>query len=203
MQLSSPILALDGVSVGYDGAPVLKNLDLRIDQDDRIALLGANGEGKSTFSKLLVGELVPGEGKLTKSSKLEIGYFAQHQLDMLIPEQTPIEHLAALLPDEPPKILRSRLANGGLGTDVAEVKARNLSGGQKARLSFILATLNNPQLLILDEPTNHLDIESRDALIEALAAYDGAVILVSHDPWLVNGVAGQYLVGEKRRRKGL
>lgn len=188
-QLSSPIIALDSVSVGYDGPPILKELNLRIDQDDRIALLGANGEGKSTFSKLLVGELPPSDGNLSKSSKLEIGYFAQHQLDMLTPEETPIEHLAAFLPKEAPKLLRSRLANGGLGADTAEVKVTNLSGGQKARLSFIIATLNKPQLLILDEPTNHLDIESRDALIEALAAYEGAVILVSHDPWLVNEVA--------------
>ncbi|MEO1562478.1 MAG: ABC-F family ATP-binding cassette domain-containing protein [Pseudomonadota bacterium] len=187
--LNSPIIAIDGATTGYDDTPILKNLSLRIDQDDRIALLGANGQGKSTFAKLLVGELAAQSGTITTARKLEIGYFAQHQLDMLTAERTPLEHLRAALPGQAPGTLRSRLAQGGLGAATADVKVANLSGGQKARLSFILATLNSPQLLILDEPTNHLDIESRDALVAALAEYGGAVLIVSHDPWLVNGVA--------------
>ncbi|MEM9715805.1 MAG: ABC-F family ATP-binding cassette domain-containing protein [Pseudomonadota bacterium] len=187
--LKSPIIAMEGASVGYDGPLILNKLSLRIDQDDRIALLGANGEGKSTFAKLLVGELTSKSGTVSTSPKLKIGYFAQHQLDHLEPDQTPLEHLRTALPNELPKKHRSRLANGGLGADTADVLVKNLSGGQKARLSFLLATLKSPQLLILDEPTNHLDIESRDALVQALSAYNGAVILVSHDPWLVNAVA--------------
>ncbi len=196
-ELSPPILRLEGASVGYDGAAVLSRLDLRIDQDDRIALLGRNGEGKSTLSKLLAGKLQVIEGRVHKAAKLRVGYFAQHQVDELHLDETPLDHIRRLRPTETPAKLRARLAGFGIGPEQAETIVQNLSGGQKARLSLMLATVDAPHMLILDEPTNHLDIESREALVEALTAYSGAIILVSHDMhllglvadrlWLVNG----------------
>lgn len=188
-ELSPPIINMDGVAVGYDGPPVLRNLSLRIDQDDRIALLGRNGEGKSTLSKLLAGKLKASAGKMTQSSKLRIGYFAQHQVDELFIDETPLQHLQRMRPAEGQPRLRARLAGFGLLADQAETVVGRLSGGQKARLSLLLATLDAPHLLILDEPTNHLDMESREALVEALTTYSGAVILVSHDMHLLGLVA--------------
>ena len=187
--LSPPILALDAGAVGYDGKPVLRRLSLRIDQDDRIALLGKNGEGKSTLSKLLAGKLALLDGKMTRAAKLRVGYFAQHQIEELTPAETPLQHLQRPLPDQPPAKLRARLAGFGLGADQADTPVEKLSGGQKARLSLLLATLDAPHLLILDEPTNHLDIESRAALVQALAGFEGAVILVSHDFHLLSHAA--------------
>lgn len=188
-ELSPPIIATEGVSVGYDGKVILSKLDLRIDQDDRIALLGKNGEGKSTLSKMLSARLAPMGGKMAQSSKLRIGFFAQHQVDELYIDETPLQHLMRERASEGQARLRARLAGFGLGADQADTAVGRLSGGQKARLSLLLATLDAPHLLILDEPTNHLDIESREALVEALTAYTGAVILVSHDMHLLSLVA--------------
>jgi ATP-binding cassette subfamily F protein 3 len=197
--LSPPIVNLDAAAVGYGGPPVLSRLSLRIDQDDRIALLGRNGEGKSTLSKLLAGKLQAAEGRVTVSSKLRIGYFAQHQVDELHVDETPLQHLRRERPEEAPPKLRARLAGFGLMAEQAETVVAKLSGGQKARLSLLLATLDAPHLLILDEPTNHLDIESREALVEALTAYTGAVILVSHDMHLLSLVADRlWLVKDGR-----
>jgi ATP-binding cassette subfamily F protein 3 len=188
-ELSPPIVHLDGASTGYGDTAVLSRLSLRIDQDDRIALLGKNGQGKSTLSKFLSDRLPALSGKVTKSSKLRIGYFAQHQVDELFIDETPLDHLRRERPHEGPARWRSRLSGFGLTADQAETLVGKLSGGQKARLSLLLATLDAPHMLILDEPTNHLDIESREALVVALTNYTGAVILVSHDMHLLELVA--------------
>ena len=198
-ELSPPIINMEGASVGYDGKQILGNLDLRIDQDDRIALLGRNGEGKSTLSKLLSEAIPSMGGKINRHNKLRIGFFAQHQVEELDFNETPLQHLAAAMPGVFGPKLRAKLAGFGLGADQADTEVGRLSGGQKARLSLLLATLDAPHLLILDEPTNHLDIESREALVEALTAYTGAVILVSHDMHLLSLVADRlWLVKDGR-----
>jgi ATP-binding cassette subfamily F protein 3 len=188
--LSPPIIALDDVAVGYEpGKPVLRRLNLRIDDDDRVALLGANGNGKSTLVKLLSGRLAPMAGRITRPDKLEIAYFAQHQLDELSPEDSAYDHLRRLLPDQPEAKVRARAGAIGFSAAKADTPAGRLSGGERARLLLGLATLSGAHLIVLDEPTNHLDIDSRAALIEGINAYPGAVILVSHDRYLIEACA--------------
>jgi ATP-binding cassette subfamily F protein 3 len=188
--LSPPIIALEGAAVGYDAErPVLRRLNLRIDPDDRIALVGANGNGKSTLVKLLSNRLPAMSGRMTRADRLAVGYFAQHQLDELDPDRSPYDHLRRLLPDAPEAKVRARAGAIGFSGAAADTPSGSLSGGEKARLLLGLATWAGPQLVVLDEPTNHLDIDSRGALIEAINAYSGAVILVSHDRYLIEACA--------------
>jgi ATP-binding cassette subfamily F protein 3 len=193
--LSPPIIAVDNVSVGYDpDSPVLNRVTLRIDNDDRIALLGVNGNGKSTLVKLLAGRLKPFSGKITRADKLAIAYFAQHQLDELNEEASTYDHIRKLMLDAPESKVRGRAGAIGFSGKAADTKVGSLSGGEKARLLLGLATFFGPNMIILDEPTNHLDIDSRAALAEAVNDFPGAVIMVSHDRYLIEACADQLWV---------
>ncbi len=185
-ELRSPMISVDRASVGYEeGVPILTDLDLRIDAKDRIALLGRNGNGKTTLAKLIEGRLAPMTGNIQRSGKLRTGFFAQHQIEDLHPNDTPVMHLQRLLPDLKEAALRARLGTFGLIQDRAETAVRHLSGGERARLVLALITAKAPHLLILDEPTNHLDVDARQALVQALNDFPGAVLLISHDRHLL------------------
>jgi ATP-binding cassette subfamily F protein 3 len=190
--LPPPLMVLDEVNVGYiPGKPILKRLNCRIDQGDRIALLGANGNGKSTFIKLLVGELQPEAGEVIRSGAIKIGYFAQYQTELLDITQTPYQILKSEQPDLAEAKIRAALGNFGFDKQKADTRVAELSGGEKSRLLFAMMSRHVPHMMVLDEPTNHLDMEARQALMDALNAYEGCVVLVSHDPYLVTHVADQ------------
>ena len=193
-ELRPPLIVLDDAVVGYaEGTPVLSRLNLRIDPDDRIALVGRNGNGKTTLARLLAGQLKPMGGALIASSKLRVGYFAQHQIEELVPNDTPLQHMERLLAGAKPGEVRAQLGRFGFSGDKANVAVRQLSGGERARLSLALITRDAPHILILDEPTNHLDVDAREALVEALAGFGGAVVVVSHDRHLL-GLTADRLV---------
>ena len=193
--LSPPIVRFDDVSLGYTNeVTVLSGLDMRIDEDDRIGILGRNGEGKSTFAKAVMGMLEAKQGHIRRHKKLKIGYFAQHEIDALNLNDSPYDHVVELMPNASEAQRRARLARFGLGVKNAETPARDLSGGEKARLLFSLISFDAPHLLVLDEPTNHLDMDSRVELTKALNAYEGAVILISHDRNLLESVVDRLWV---------
>ena len=194
IKFAPPLVTLDKASVGYNDVEVLKNINIQINPDDRIGLLGVNGEGKSTFSKLIAKKIKLINGSLQIPQKLKIGYFAQHQLDELRPKETAFEHVYAKLKSEIPSKVRARLGSAGFAADTMDLQVKRLSGGQKARLLLLLVVIEKPDLLILDEPTNHLDIESREALIMALNDYSGSLILVSHDAFLVERLVDRLLI---------
>lgn len=193
--LASPLVQLEHGTVGYEpGHPILQNLNLRIDNDDRIALLGQNGNGKSTFAKLISGRLAPLSGEFRAHKQLSIGFFAQHQLDELAPNRTPYDYIAELMPEASEAARRARIGAAGFGVERANNTCATLSGGEKARLLLLLATFHAPNILILDEPTNHLDVDSREALIQALNSFEGAIIMISHDRHLIDACADRLWV---------
>ncbi len=196
--LNPPIIRFDDVKLGYtEDVTILRGLNQRIDPDDRIGILGKNGEGKSTFAKAVMGELLPQDGFIKRHKKLRIGYFAQHQIDALNPLASAYHHILELMPEATEAQRRARLAQFGLGVKNAETPAGDLSGGEKARLLFSLVGFHKPHLLVLDEPANHLDIDSRAELIKSLNAYEGAVLIISHDRNLLEAVVDRLWLVDK------
>ncbi|WP_224701980.1 ABC-F family ATP-binding cassette domain-containing protein [Devosia aquimaris] len=193
---ATPMITLDGVSAGYGTKTILRQINMRIDPGDRIALIGVNGNGKSTFAKLLAGDIKPMGGSFNKGKKLEIAHFAQHQMDKLKPDWTPFEHVVELMPTDSEARRRSRLSQMGLTKSRMDTLAKNLSGGERARLLMGLITFGGPGMMILDEPTNHLDIDSRDALVHALNDYEGAVLIISHDRHLIEATCDTLWIAE-------
>jgi ATP-binding cassette subfamily F protein 3 len=194
-ELRPPLVVLDQTEVGYVAdTPVLQHLNLRIDPDDRIAFVGRNGNGKTTLAKLLAGQLKPFDGDVTLSNKLRVGYFAQHQIEDLVPDDTPYLHMTRVMPDAKPAAVRAQLGRFGFSGDMANREVKALSGGERARLALALITRDAPHILLLDEPTNHLDVDAREALVQALNAFDGAVIVVSHDRHMLEATADRLVL---------
>lgn len=193
-EMPPPLISLDGVTIGYGDRAILRRVNLRIDMDDRIALLGANGNGKSTLVKLLAGRLEAMAGEVKRPTKLRVGYFAQHQQDELDLSLTPIQQTQRIMPLAPEEKVRAHLGRFGFQQSKAETRISDLSGGEKARLLLALMSRETPHILMLDEPTNHLDVDSREALIEAINGFEGAVILISHDPHLIELTADRLLL---------
>ncbi len=196
-ELRPPLITLDLAAVGYiEGTPILSRLNLRIDPDDRIALLGRNGNGKTTLARLLAAQLTPMAGGMHASAKMKVGYFTQYQVEELHGDDTPVQHMSRAMGDKSPGAVRAQLGRFGFSGDKAMTRVDKLSGGERARLALALITRDAPHLLILDEPTNHLDVDSREALVQALNGYDGAVILVSHDRHMVELTADRLVLVE-------
>lgn len=193
-QLRPPLITLDHASVGYDGTPILSRLNLRIDPDDRIALLGRNGNGKTTLARLLAAQLTPLDGEKAASAKMRVGYFTQYQVEELHSDETPFDHMQRLMDGEKPAAVRAQLGRFGFAGDKAMTQVGKLSGGERARLALALITRDAPHMLILDEPTNHLDVDSREALIQALTAYQGCVVIVSHDRHMIEMTADRLVL---------
>ena len=193
-ELRPPLITLDMASVGYGETPILKRLNLRLDPDDRIALLGRNGNGKTTLARLIAAQLAPMDGGMTASGKMKVGYFTQYQVEELDTDDTPLEHMTHVMKGASPAAVRAQLGRFGFSGDKATTKVGKLSGGERARLALALITGDAPHMLILDEPTNHLDVDAREALVQALNAYTGAVILVSHDRHMVELTADRLVL---------
>ncbi|MBA2467325.1 MAG: ABC-F family ATP-binding cassette domain-containing protein [Sphingomonas sp.] len=196
-ELKPPLITLDMAAVGYSAdTPVLRRLNLRIDPDDRIALLGRNGNGKTTLARLLAAQLPPMEGEVHASGKMRVGYFTQYQVEELHGDDTPLQHMSRAMDGKPPAAVRAQLGRFGFSGDKATTLVAKLSGGERARLALALITRDAPHLLILDEPTNHLDVDAREALVQALNGYDGAVILISHDRHMIELTADRLVLVE-------
>jgi len=196
-EMKPPLITLEMAAVGYAEAnPVLRSLNLRIDPDDRIALLGRNGNGKTTLARLLAAQLAPMEGAINASGKMRVGYFTQYQVEELHGDDTPLQHMNRAMEGQTPGAVRAQLGRFGFSGDKATTAASKLSGGERARLALALITRDAPHLLILDEPTNHLDVDAREALVQALNDYDGAVILISHDRHIVELTADRLVLVE-------
>ncbi len=192
--LRPPLVTLDMASVGYGEKPILQRLNLRLDPDDRIALLGRNGNGKTTLARLLAAQLAPMEGAKAASGKLRVGYFTQYQVEELDRDDTPLEHMTRKMAGASPAAVRGQLGRFGFSGPKATTQVGKLSGGERARLALALITRDAPHLLILDEPTNHLDVDAREALIQALNAYSGAVVIVSHDRHMLEMTADRLVL---------